>query len=70
MRSIAFITESSTVRQLLAHLGEATRPPRFAPARGPPLGEAATAAAASNDPAWDHTPPPAPEVEFDQRITW
>ena len=70
MRSIAFITESSTVRQLLAHLGEATRPPRFAPARGPPLWEAATATAASNDPAWDHTPPPAPEVEFDQRITW
>ena len=29
-----------------------------------------TAAAASNDPAWKHTPPPAPEVEFDQRITW
>ena len=45
-------------------------PPRIAPARGPPLWEAAAAAAASNDPAWDHTPPPAPEVEFDQRITW
>jgi hypothetical protein len=70
MRIIAFITEPSAVRQILDHLGEATRPPRFAPARGPPLWEAATPAAASNDPAWDHTPPPAPEIEFDQRITW
>ena len=70
MRIIAFSTEPSTVRQLRAHLGAASRPPRFAPARAPPLWEAATAAAASNDPAWDHTSPPAPEVEFDQRITW
>ena len=61
VRIIAFITEPSTVRQMLDHLGEATRPPRFAPprfapARGPPLWAAAAAAAASNDPAWDHTP--------------
>ena len=70
MRIIAFVTEPSTVRQMLAHLGEATRPPRIAPARGPPLWEAATAAAACNDPPWDHTPPPVPAVEFDQRITW
>jgi hypothetical protein len=51
-------------------MGEPTRPRRIAPARGPPLWEAATAAAASNDPAWDHAAPPAPDVEFDQRITW
>ena len=70
MRIIAFITEPSAVRQILDHLGEATRPPRFAPARGPPLGEAAAAAAARNDPAWDHTGLPAPQVEFDQRINW
>ena len=57
MRLIAFINDASAVRQILDHLGEATRPPRIAPARRPPLGEAATAAAASNAPAWDHTPP-------------
>ena len=59
-----------TPGQILAHMGEATRPPRFAPARGPPLWQAAAAVAASNDPAWDHTAPPAPDLEFDQRITW
>ena len=70
MRIIAFITEPGTVRQMLADLGEPTRSPRFAPARGPPLWEAAMVAAASSDPAWDHTPPPDPDLEFDQRITW
>ena len=70
MRIIAFITEPSTVRQILDDQGEPTRPPRIAPARGPPLWEAATAAAAKNDPACDHTPAPTPELDFDQRITW
>ena len=70
MRIIAFINDASTVRQILYRLGEATRPPRIAPARGPPLWEAATAAAASNAPARDRTGPPAPAIEFDQRITW
>lgn len=70
IRIIAFITARGTVRRILEHLGEPTRPPRCAPPRGPPLWEAATLAAASNDPAWDHTAPPAPEVEFDQRIIW
>ena len=70
MRIIAFINDASAVRQILDHLGEATRPPRIAPARGPPLWEAATATAVSNDPAWDHTFPPPPALEFDQRITW
>lgn len=39
MRIIAFITEVVAVRDILAHLGEATSPPRMAPARGPPLWE-------------------------------
>lgn len=42
---------------------------RFVPLRTL-LWEVATAAAACNDPAWDHTLPPAPVVEFDQRNTW
>ena len=45
-----------------AHLIDHVLPPL-------PLWEAATAAAARNDPAWDHTPPPAPDLDFDQRIT-
>jgi hypothetical protein len=41
VRIIAFITEAPTVRDILAHLGEPTAPPRIAPARGPPIWEAA-----------------------------
>ena len=71
MRIIAFITEPSTVRQILDRLGEATRPPRIAPARGPPPWEAATTGtAASIDPHWDLAAQPLPEIEFDQRLAW
>ena len=45
--------------------------PRIAPARGPPLWEAAAAAEqAENDPQWDSSAQPTPEIEFDQRIAW
>jgi hypothetical protein len=71
MRIIAFITEPGTVRQILDHLGEPSRPPRFAPARGPPLWEAAAAAPpAGNDPHGDEATQPPPAIEFDQRLTW
>jgi hypothetical protein len=71
MRIIAFITEPGTVRQMLEHLGEPTRPPRFAPARGPPLWAAVTAAPpAGNDPHWEQAAQPLPEIEFDQRLAW
>jgi hypothetical protein len=71
MRIIAFITEPSTVRQILDHLGEPTRPPRFAPARGPPLWEAVTAAPpAGSDPQWEPVAQPLPAIDFDQRLTW
>jgi hypothetical protein len=43
MRIIAFITEAPAVREIPAHLGEPTSPPRMAPARGPPLWEMPTA---------------------------
>lgn len=39
MRIIAFITEAPAVRQIFAHLGEATSPPPLTLARGPPLWE-------------------------------
>ncbi len=69
MRIIAFINDASTVGKILDHVGESPRPPRIAPARGPPLWEAATAAA--NDPQCDISDisaQPVPDIEFDQRI--
>jgi hypothetical protein len=65
MRLIAFITDPSTVRDILGHLGEPTAPPRIAPARGPPLW---AAAGAEHDPTPDAALPPTPAYEFDQRI--
>lgn len=71
MRIIAFIDDASTVREILDHIGESAQPPRIAPARGPPLWEAARASEqACNDPQWDMAAQPAPEFEFDQRIAW
>lgn len=48
MRIIAFINEAATVKKILEYIGEATQPPKIAPARGPPLWEAAEPA--GNDP--------------------
>lgn len=71
MQIIAFIDDASTVRKILDHIGESTQPPRIAPARGPPLWEAASATEqACNDPQWDMSAQPVPEFEFDQRIAW
>jgi hypothetical protein len=71
MRIIAFINEAVTVKKILDHIGESSQPPRIAPARGPPLWEAAAGAEqAGNDPQWDSSAQPAPEIEFDQRIAW
>ena len=71
MRIIAFINDASTVGKILDHIGESPQPPRIAPARGPPLWEAAAAAQqARNDPQWDPSAQRAPEMEFDQRIAW
>lgn len=71
MRIIAFIIDASTVRKILEHIGESAQPPRIAPARGPPLWEAAMASEqAGNDPEWDSSIQPEPAFEFDQRIAW
>lgn len=69
MRIVVFINDAGTVNKILDHIGESTRPPRIAPARGPPLWEAA-AEQARNDQQWDQTAQPGPDVEFDQRIAW
>lgn len=62
MRIIAFITDAGTVRKILDRLGESAQPPRIAPARGPPLWEAARASEhAGNDPEWDMSAQPVPD---------
>jgi hypothetical protein len=50
MRILAFITEALAVRDILAHLGEPTSPPRLAPARDPPLWEMLGAGQGEIDP--------------------
>jgi len=71
MRIIAFITEAGTVRKILDHVGESAQPPRIAPARGPPLWEAAMASErAGNDSQWDSAAQPEPVFEFDQQVVW
>jgi hypothetical protein len=65
MRIIAFITEAVVVRWILGHLGEPTSPPRLMPSRGPPLWEMHRAEAGEIDPQAQ----PAPDYQFDQRIT-
>ena len=69
MRIIAFINDAGTVTKILDHIGESTQPPRIAPARGPPLWEAA-AEQADNDPQCGSACHPASEIGFDQRIVW
>ena len=61
---IAFIEEGEVIREILTHLGKPVDPPHIAPARGPPLWEAA---GQCGD---DLLIQPLPEYEFDQRIAW
>ena len=68
MRIVAFITEATTVRRVLEHIGEPATPPPIAPARGPPWEESgfANAFPIPDDPVAQ----PESEYEFDQRVTW
>ena len=70
IRIIAFVTAAPTVRDILSHLGEPAAPPRIAPARGPPLWEAASAECVDPGRQWDPSAQPEPAYEFDQRIAW
>jgi hypothetical protein len=70
MRIIAFSTQAVTVRAIRAHLGEPTAPPRSAPARGPPLWEAAVPALTGHAPPRDPLTQPEPAYQFDQRSAW
>ena len=72
MRLIAFVTDPSAVKTILAHLSESTIPPGacpglrsgVAPAPGPLLWEQAAQS------HWDDTPAPPPEYVFGQRVSW
>ncbi len=66
MRIIAFITEATPVERILDHIGEPSRPPPIAPARGPPARDDAPAPL----PDWDLFGQAEPDVEYDQRIAW
>lgn len=59
MRIVAFITDAPALRDILAHLGEPTAPPRIAPARGAPLWEQAAAEWVDpHPPSWTRQPSP------------
>ena len=66
MKIIAFVTETPSVRAILAHIGEPTRPPVIAPARAPQWEDAPVELEPDDDPLAQ----PEPEMEFDQRIQW
>ena len=67
MKIIAFVTETPSVRAILAHIGEPTRPPPIRTPRAPPASDDAPVEV---DPDYDLLAQPQPEVEFDQRIRW
>ena len=67
MKIIAFVTETPSMRAILAHIGEPTRPPGISPARGPPAWEEGPIEV---DPDDDLLIQPEPEIEFDQRVQW
>ena len=67
MKIIAFVIETPSVRAILEHIGEPTRPPILSPARDPPAGEDPSA---DIDADYDPLAQPEPEVEFDQRVQW
>lgn len=66
MRLIAFLTERSSIEEILPHLGEPTVPPPIAPARAPP----AFGADVEQRSACDTGAEPLPDIQFDQREDW
>ncbi|OIN93555.1 MAG: IS91 family transposase [Comamonadaceae bacterium CG1_02_60_18] len=73
MRLIAFITHSADIRQILAHIGVESEPPRITPARRPPLWEGCDAPlgeGVQSEPDWDLAAQLTPDYEVDKRINW
>ena len=65
-RIIAFINDAAPVERILGYIGEPSRPPPIAPARG----QLAWDDAPEPVPDWDLLGQPEPDVEFDQRLSW
>jgi hypothetical protein len=64
--SAALITDAAPIEQILNHIGEPSRPPPIAPARGPPgWGDAPQPV-----PDWDLLGQPESDFEFHQRVSW
>lgn len=71
--SIAFITHSADIRQMLEHIGVQSEPPCISPPRGLPMWEDCDAQAgqgAQVEPDWDLAAQPTPDYEVDQRTNW
>ena len=66
MQIVAFLTDPTSVREMLAHLGEPIRPPVIAPARALTLWDMRDAGQGDFDPSAQ----PPPTYEFGQRIAW
>jgi len=66
MRLIAFLTERSSIEEILTHLGEPTVPPPIAPARAPPGFPTDADRHAESEIGAE----PVPEFDFDQRHGW
>jgi hypothetical protein len=65
-QSAAFVTQAAPIGRVLVALGEPSRAPPIAPARGPPTLEDAP----EPMPDCDLRGQPEPDVEFDQRVFW
>jgi len=70
MRIIAFITEAVAVQDILAHLGEATSPPRLMSAVGPPLWEIVDVGQGKSDPQAQPAPISTAQNDVPSRQRW
>jgi hypothetical protein len=71
MRLMAFITDSSSIKRLLNHIGEPSTPPPITRPRGPPEWDSDDTFGLE-DPSQegDGNVDPEPEYEYDQRVSW
>jgi hypothetical protein len=72
MRTIAFITHSADIGQILDHIGAETEPPNITPARVPPLWDGADAQVGDGVevvPDWDEADQVVPDFDVDQRVS-
>jgi len=68
MRLIALVTEAEPVQRILAHLDEPATPPPISSARASPIADVfGWDSTSANDPEPGE---PAPELEYDQTLSW